>query len=429
MKLRIHNKIFSQVSAVLSGSVLGQGVTVLAIPLLTRIYTPSIYGEYMVYFSLLSLFSTIIALRLDIAIPIPKKNSEAFQLLAAAVISIFILCLLAECVIILGNTFFSQLLNLNTLKPFLWLLPISLFVVGIYNTFSYLCIRNRHFKRLGIAKMTQGLTQSTAQVCLGLLHFTSLGLITGQIFGHGSASLILSQKITFRYLLRTRFSEVLSILKRYWRFPALSAPASLINAMSLHLPTLGISICFGVEKAAWYGLVAQVIAMPLALIGQASGQVYLGEGAQLKHQKDYKALKQLYLKMMRNLMLLGLPLILIVLGLGPSLFKWVFGNGWYEAGVVAQCLIVMLCLEFAIVGPSQNFNLFERQDVALYWNLLFLTLHIFAFLPAVIGNASFLNTVLYISVAKSLGYITMALLNWYVIQNVEKELDSHLCAE
>ncbi|MGQ9623675.1 MAG: lipopolysaccharide biosynthesis protein, partial [Candidatus Caldatribacteriaceae bacterium] len=64
------------------GTALGQAVTVLVSPILTRLYSPEDFGVFGVYASLLGIVAVIASLRYEYAIPLPEEDETAANILA-----------------------------------------------------------------------------------------------------------------------------------------------------------------------------------------------------------------------------------------------------------------------------------------------------------------------------------------------------------
>ena len=62
------------VAVLAGGTALGQGLAVLASPLLTRLYTPSGFGVLAAYTSIFSILLVVVALRYELAIPLPEDD-------------------------------------------------------------------------------------------------------------------------------------------------------------------------------------------------------------------------------------------------------------------------------------------------------------------------------------------------------------------
>lgn len=70
------------------GTALAQLVALLVLPFLTRLYTPEDFTILATYTSVLALLTVIACLRFEIAIPMPKEQEGAINLLALSIISV-----------------------------------------------------------------------------------------------------------------------------------------------------------------------------------------------------------------------------------------------------------------------------------------------------------------------------------------------------
>lgn len=68
------------VTAVLGGSVLAQAIPIALSPLLTRLFDPGELGVLANYVACLSVLAVIVTGRLELAIMLPKRHTEAFAL-------------------------------------------------------------------------------------------------------------------------------------------------------------------------------------------------------------------------------------------------------------------------------------------------------------------------------------------------------------
>ena len=79
---------FVRSAGILVGGTAGaQALTVLALPLLTRIYSPEEFSLLAIYVAMLTMLSVVACLRLEIAIPLPDNDNEAANLLGLALLS------------------------------------------------------------------------------------------------------------------------------------------------------------------------------------------------------------------------------------------------------------------------------------------------------------------------------------------------------
>lgn len=62
------NKIFKNISILMTGTIIAQVIPILLSPILTRLYSPSEFGMLAVFLSITSILAVFANLRLDVAI-------------------------------------------------------------------------------------------------------------------------------------------------------------------------------------------------------------------------------------------------------------------------------------------------------------------------------------------------------------------------
>ena len=82
------------VSALTTGTALAQLILLLVSPILTRIYSPSDFGDLAIFLSILSVISVFVCGRYELAIVLPKNVEEAINVLG---LSFFLTVLRLSC--------------------------------------------------------------------------------------------------------------------------------------------------------------------------------------------------------------------------------------------------------------------------------------------------------------------------------------------
>ena len=82
------------VSVLVGGTAGAQIMSLLAAPLLTRLYTPEDFGLIAVYGSLLAIISVITCLRYELAIPLPEDEGVAANLVMLCLVLVITMSIL-----------------------------------------------------------------------------------------------------------------------------------------------------------------------------------------------------------------------------------------------------------------------------------------------------------------------------------------------
>lgn len=357
----------SKVVVILTGSLIGQGVAFAVSPVLTRMYSTADFGLMTVFVSVISILGTAVLFRLDAAIPLPKDNriaaGIAWWALGLTVVGSLLIWLLEPWVAApLGRLFASP-----DLAGVWWLVAAGTFMVGVDQVLLTWMVREKRYRALGLRNGLQGVAQSAAQVAFGPTAARSTGLLLGQVIGRiaavgglFSSGGLLRQRRPDRRLLRDSIA-------RYRRFPLVSSWSALINVLGQQAPFLVISAYYGNAVVGLLGLTIRVMVAPASLLGQAVGRVFQGEASAAIRDRD-RPLRPIVVANVKVLAALGAPVAAIVMAFGPSIFRFVFGAEWTQAGTYAQILALGFLAQLAVSPVSQTLLILERQGTQLAWD-------------------------------------------------------------
>lgn len=405
------------VALLAGGTASAQILTLLASPLLTRLYIPADFGVLAVYAAVLGILSVVASLKYELALPLAETKTAAANLLVLCLGLVACIALLTALVIGVAGSSLVGLANIPQLEPYLWLVPVGVFSVGLYQALNYWAVYARRFGIIARTKLSQSLSQNLSQLGLGFLGLTPLGLLIGQVLGQGAGVTGLGTAAwqeTKEELRAVRPNSLLTYAKRYRRFPLFSSGSAFLNTAGLQLPALLLAALYGPQIAGWFALSERVVKLPLAFIGQSVAQVYLAEAANLA-LSDRGALQRLFRKTARQLLLVGIiPLGLVAL-IAPWLFRIVFGEEWATAGNYVQVLALMYLFRFVMMPLSQTLNVLERQDLQLVWDAVRVSLVCVVFFLAYFLGWSALNAILMYGIAMSLSYAVLHIMSLKVL--------------
>jgi O-antigen/teichoic acid export membrane protein len=392
---------FARSAGVLVGGTMGaQLATVLAAPVLTRLYTPEDFGMLAVYSSLFALIGVISSLRYDLAIPLPEDDVEAANVAVLSLLLVGISTTLTAVLVLMLGTSIAELLGVPVLANYLWLLPVGVLLSGAYSVFNYWSVRTKRFSTIAQTKLTQAI--ATLAIQLATFKFGGIGLLFGQVAGQSVGTTSLARPaLAMLAFKQVSWVGIRNALVRYRRFPVFATWSGLVNTAGHQLPPIMFSALFSAGVAGLYALAQRILMLPSSLIGTAIGSVFLSHAVEA-HQKE--GLGDLYEKLQDKLIRIGLPPAVILVFIGPSLFVLVFGESWRSAGQFAQWLAAGVFAGFVVSPLSMVFSILEKQatGLVLQLNLFFLRL------TAIIIGASFSNlllTVALYSAASLLGYL------------------------
>lgn len=418
-------KFARNITVLAGGAALGQVITVLVSPILTRIYTPEDFGVFGVYASILGIVTAVASLRYEYALPLPEKDDDAANILILCFLLLLITTFLTSMVIYSLGDRIVIWTNVPRLSSYLWLVPLGVFGAGIYQILNYWAVRKRNFTRIAQTKISRGVVRAALQVGVGFMYPGPLGLLLGQFAGEVAGSISLGLAAWRNE--RTSFSKIsLHEMRqagiRYKRFPFFSSWADLLDALGLHIPQLFFAAFYGTEVAGWFALGQRVIAAPLNIVVDSVAQVYFGEAARLS-KDDPKSMRQLFLKLTGRLALIGGVPVVVICVLSPWFFSVIFGPGWETAGRYVQIMGPMFAVRFATVPLSHTLNILERQDLYSVWESARLVLVIGGFLLVKTLRFSHIGAIVIYSLSMLIAYVFLGIIAWQALAKLQTKKD------
>ncbi len=355
-----------------SGTTIALALGILAAPLLTRLYAPEAFGTLALFTSITGILGVVGCMRYELAIMLPETDEEAANLLGVSIGFSVLISLLTVPVIWWGKEPILRWLNAPRLAPYLWLVPILVFIHGVFLALNYWNSRTRHFGRLSIARVTSSVATTATKLSAGYAGYATAGTMIGaNVGGQALATTVLGGQIwrddgrLFRRSIRLR--EMFLGVKQHRKFPIFSTWSSLLNTISIQLPALLIAVFFSPVVVGFYALSHRILSVPMSLIGSAIGQVFFQRASQAKNDGTLPLVVEN--TFMHLLLIAGLPFLLLII-IGPEVFMVVFGARWIEAGVFAQILAPWLFFVFLGSPISTLYIVLERQEIGLVFNII-----------------------------------------------------------
>lgn len=370
------NGFVHSVGMLAGGTAFAQALAVLALPILTRLYTPAEFSVLAVYVSLLAILSVSACLRMEIAIPMPERDEDAASLLALALCSSAGVALLAGVAVMLFPEWISTRLGVPTIEPYLWMVPLGIWIASTYAAVQYWSTRKKKFPRIALTRMTQALGGAGTQIGAGLAGMGPFGLLFGHMISGGLGVFGLARDAwrEDRGALRSvRLQSMRHMLLQYSRFPKYSTVEALANTAGSQLPVILIAAFAIGPEAGYLMLASRVMAAPMGLIGGAVAQVYLSRAPE---DLRLGRLAETTTRIFGGLVKTGVGPLLFAGIVAAPVFSLVFGTEWGRAGDLVAWLVPWLVLQLLASPVSMVMHVRMQQASMLLLTTFGLTLRV-----------------------------------------------------
>lgn len=372
------NRLVRNITIIIGGTAGAQLITLLASPIITRLYSPEAIGMLGSFIALLSMLLPLAALSYPMAIVLPRKNSEAVGLahlsLRLALIFSFILLIVF---LIFGEELIRFMGIENDDDLFI---ALSLPCAVLSSTFLAICtqwlIRHKLYKLTSRVVIVQSFIINSLKVGVGTIAPLGKTLILLSIVGSLLHSLLLflivKYKETKKYGIPTGIHFNNTLAKEYKAFPIYRSPQGLLVNINQNMPIILLASLFGPVPAGLYTLCRSTLLIPVTLIAKSVNDVLFPQINEA--YINAKEVSTLIIKTTLSLVVLALPGLILFILVGPTLFGFIFGDNWVEAGILSQWLALRFYFGFINRGCVAAISVLRLERFLLVNSILSLLL-------------------------------------------------------
>lgn len=388
---RVKHSTFAQAVVKLAGGTsLAHLVTIAVSPILTRLYPVSTFGELQLFHSLIIIGSIVITGAYEYIIVIPKKIKSAISLFVLSFGLALLLSSLLFVPILVNESFLTSALDLDFI--ILLLFPVTLFFNSSLNIIQYWFLRSNQFGLLSKAKITQSTSIAGVQTGLGFLEKTGFGLIVGYVIGRLVTLMLYITKLEKRFwveIRKIRKKDIKEVAISYRDQPQFAIISGLLSTGGIEFPIILISTLFGQMELGFYALAYRVLSAPSAFIGNAVGQVFYKQASDIITHK--KQLSNTLFKTWLSLLSIAFIPMLILYVYSESIFGFVFGEAWIQAGKVAAILMPLLLIDFLSAPTGKTLILLKKQRMMTLFSAFVFTTRVLGILIGYYFNDFYLG--------------------------------------
>ncbi len=368
------------VAKLVSGTTLAQAIPFLALPLITRLFTPSDFASLEQFIMLVEILVIPATLKYEFAIMQPKHNEDAKQLLYFVLLFCFSVSLLYSLIGFFAAPKAAEMFNNPDALWFIPLVGVGVFLAGINLGFNYWFSRQKRYGLLASTKVIETSTAEGSKIGFWYGGFRNLGLVYGFLTGR----LLMTATYITRYIKGTSaaFSgfngkRMRALLKEFSEYPRYTTLGSFFGRATAWLHIFMFSIYF--EPVVGFIALARRLAFaPLNIISLSFSQVFYQK---ISEVNDSRKLQKIYDMALRPLLVFGVVIIIVVYLLPDNTFSFVFGEKWGMAQPYVEILIfwfvanfISTCFAFILLRLNKQKQMLQL-DIA-HFILVFLSIYV-----------------------------------------------------
>lgn len=407
------------VAVLVSGTSIAQALTVLASPILSRLYDPAQYGLFGVFMAVATPLINISCLKYDQAVIVARDNDEAADLVTICIATVVGLSLCALAALWLTGDWIANRLGEPHAAELLLFVPLFTLFSGWFYANAAWINRHQQYQTISRAMIAQATGTTSLQIALGVIGLGGVGLTIGRICGAvmSVAAMAWSGTLGHLALLKRvrRAGQLWRVAKAHDKFPKYNTPVDLIMSFSTNFPSIFLALFFSPAAAGAYWFTYRLLEMPSNVIGEAVRRVFYQRAAGLRREGEN--VLPLWLKTTLVMAAMAAPPAIVIVVYAPPLFAFVFGSEWAIAGEFAQWLVLWWATAFARIPSAALIPVFNLQGYALILELAALALRIAAVVVAVMIGDALVAVALYAGA----GMIRDAMQILFVVWQVRKQ--------
>jgi len=418
---KFFNETLKNASKLLFGTIIAQLIPIIFSFYIARIFSDESFGFYGLYMSSVSILFVIVNLKYETTILLPKEEKDANTLVVLSVFFAFFISILILIGLLLYKFDLLYFVKWNDDKWWVFMLPMSVFFVGVYQPFNYWLIRKKKYTASSINKITQRIVETPFNIFFG-----KTGVIYGLIYGDSIGRFSMAIQAIYQSF-KAGFScrditkvKLKSMMVRYKSFALLNSLPSLANSFATHAPLFIVTKQFGIEIAGQLTLVRTILSIPVSLISNNVSQVVFQQVSErVAQNKEFKSvLKNVFL------LLIGLSvgMSLLFIPFGKYIFQ-LYGDKWDLAGFMSQILVISFSFKFLVSSFSKILLSLEKIKWISIWQIIYLLMVVLLYLISENYNLNLVNFLYCYLVIDILSYLIYA---WFISKAIK---DYHLRIE
>lgn len=374
------SEFFRNALTLVSGTTLAQAVSIVTAPILYRLYEREDYGTLGLYMAITGIIGPFSTMQYTHSILLEREDKNAHDAVWLTRIINITLSVITLIVIVPSYRLLGQLFNNPEIRPWLLILPLSIFFGGQTEILRMWANRKKAYNILTQNSMLTAFLVPAISIPLGIWVEGPLGLFVGLLSSQVLPTIVLGVDLRKRHGLKwTGFylPNIKALAKRYIDFPKYSLPSDFINRFTNQLPVFMLSAYSGPAIVGVYNLTIRMLGLPISLISSAVSAVF-----RQKATEDFHRLgncKDIFIKTLKSLVALSILPFLILMIFGPDIFALVFGEKWREAGVFGRILGTLFLFRFFVSPLSFLFYLRQKIKEDLFWHLWMLVSNVIIF--------------------------------------------------
>lgn len=355
------SQMLRNVTKISSGTMLGQAISIVTLPIFTRLYGATVIGYWTLFTSVAVIVNAFSDLGLSNAIMMDDEGEQSEKLFSVITTISFIISL------IVGVGYFvikSVTPDPSGLHPLFY--SIVLFVLIFTQQQVNVCYnwlnKKKQYNILMKNPIINNVSVAVIAIPLGLMGFTKygyyIGLVLGQVF-----TLFHMRRYLPRIFFDFKFRDHFDVIRSHLTYVKFQMPTYLVAQVKNQAPVFFIRSFFGVEILGYYSVCMRVLNIPVNLLASSIGKVYYQTAAEMK--KKGQEVGEFTFRNIKRAMYVAIAPMVVIMSFGDIVCTLFLGNDYVITGNLSRIIVFMTFFQFLMMATQGITIVLEKQQYAL----------------------------------------------------------------
>ena len=349
----MYKEYSKNIARLMGASGFAQFISIIAITIAARIYSPITFAEYGIYIGYLTILSTFSTLRLEIAI-LKYETNEDFR----NITQLAFIILISYCFLIYLSFYLINYGDFNQ-----YLLVIGIFFYSAQQFLTNLFSAQEKYQRIGYVRILNSSIFLLILIFQYINKSNNLHIIEAHILSYVGSSLLCLILLDIQ-LYKSKLKNIKKYLYDNKNYFTLDTLSSMLNTFARQIPSIILPAIVGKEIAGYYFFCQRIISAPINLIGNSVGNIF--RKTSINEYKNFGNFKKVYLFTLKRLILISISILIISQIITIDFFITVFDEKW--GGAYRFFYIILILYLFKLVISPLTFSFYVTNK--LHYNLV-----------------------------------------------------------
>lgn len=348
------------VTKISSGTIAGQIISIITLPILTRLYGAEIIGIWTVINSFSNIVQNICDLGLSNSMMMCKQK-EIEEHYSVIIKLSCILSFISSVVIFVYYLIIGE--NIKYALTVCGFLTVYAFTLRQIAICTIILNRNKEYDVLMKNSVIRFGSTAIVAIVLARIGFLKYGYYIGNVIGQ-IITVVHMHKFLPRLQLRNRICDYIDIIKNNFDYIRYQMPASITVTLRTELPNLLIGGLFGNTMLGYFAISQKLLTIPVTFLGQALGRIFFQRIAEMK--RSGKKIGEFVERNINRGMFIALVPMTLLAAFGDAAIVLFFGEEYSIGGIICRIIVYRSLFNF-ISSATQGIDIvLNRQKYVLY---------------------------------------------------------------